>query len=470
MTEFEEFNGIDSLRGKRIHFIGIGGAGMSGIARIMLSHGLQVSGSDVKESSVTENLRTMGAQIFVGHRAENIANVDLIVLSTAIAPENPERIAGEKAGTPLIARANALAILMSGKRSVAVAGTHGKTTTTSMLTVALQSAGCDPSFSIGGMINSSGTNAYAGSGDIFVAEADESDGSFLAYKPFGAIITNIELDHVDHFQDLDAIYALFVEFINSIQAGGFLVACGGDAGVQEVLSRITRTDIQIVTYGVGECDWSIDRILLSPTSSVARVAHHGKIMGELELVVPGEHNLLNALAALGAGHLLGIQSAQMTKGIGSFTGTRRRFEFKGEVHGIRVVDDYGHHPTEIRVTLETARNYVGEGRVIVLFQPHRYSRTQAFAQEFADALSLADELFLLEVYPASELPIPGVSSLLISQKMNPAHVHYQPSMVEAIESVTKEAKSGDLIITLGAGDVSSLAPVIISSLDSLADK
>jgi len=312
----------------KIYFVGIGGIGMSALAQMLAEGGAAVSGSDREAGPTTALLQSKGIEVFIGHNADNTPkDAAVIIYSDAVHEDNPERLRAKELGIPQKSYFAMLGVVAEEKQTVAVAGTHGKTTTTSMLTVALQSAGCDPSFSIGGMINSSGTNAYAGSGDIFVAEADESDGSFLAYKPFGAIITNIELDHVDHFQDLDAIYALFVEFINSIQAGGFLVACGGDAGVQEVLSRITRTDIQIVTYGVGECDWSIDRILLSPTSSVARVAHHGKIMGELELVVPGEHNLLNALAALGAGHLLGIQSAQMTKGIGSFTGTRRRFEF-----------------------------------------------------------------------------------------------------------------------------------------------
>ncbi len=456
---------FEELQSKKIHFIGIGGAGMSGIARIMLAQGLSISGSDVKESTVTQNLATLGATIKIGHGAENVEGVDLIVLSTAIAQDNPEIVAAEKLGIPRISRAQALAILMAGKRSVAVAGTHGKTTTTSMLTVALQSAGLNPSFAIGGMINASGTNAYSGSGDIFVAEADESDGSFLAYKPLGAIITNIELDHVDHFSDLESIYALFEDFVDSIQAGGFLIACGDDPGVQELLRRVIRTDLTISTYGVGNHDWQISREFLSPNSSVARLTHTGKVVGDLELHVPGAHNVLNAAAALAAGSALGISSASMLDGLATFTGSRRRFELKAEVDGIRIIDDYGHHPTEIRVTLETARRYVGDGKIYVIFQPHRYSRTQAFAREFAEALDLADEIYLLEVYAASEQPIPGVSSLLIASQMNPAKVHFEPSMIEVVEAVAQKAAKGDVVMTLGAGDVSSLAPVIVKSLE-----
>jgi len=456
---------FEQLAEKKIHFIGIGGAGMSGIARIMLAQGLTVSGSDVKDSSVTQNLATLGATIQIGHAAENVSGVDLIVLSTAISLNNPEIVAAEKIGITQISRAQALAILMAGKRSVAVAGTHGKTTTTSMLTVALQSAGLNPSFAIGGMINASGTNAYSGSGDIFVAEADESDGSFLAYKPLGAIITNIELDHVDHFNDLESIYALFENFVDSIQTGGFLIACGDDTGVQELLRRVKRTDITISIYGLGNHDWQISRESLSPNSSVARLTHTGKVVGDLELQVPGAHNVLNAAAALAAGSALGVSGSSMLDGLATFTGSRRRFELKADVDGIRIIDDYGHHPTEIRVTLETARRYVGSGKIYVIFQPHRYSRTQAFAAEFAQALDLADEIYLLEVYAASEQPIPGVSSLLIASQMNPEKVHFEPSMIEVVEQVTAKARAGDLVMTLGAGDVSSLAPVIVKSLE-----
>jgi len=459
---------FESLLGKKVHFMGIGGAGMSGIARIMLARGINVSGSDVKSSTVTENLQLLGAEIFIGHKAENVSGVDLVILSTAISEKNPERVAAQAQGIPTMARAEALALLMRGFSSVAVAGTHGKTTTTSMLTVALQSAGVDPSFAIGGMINASGINAHHGSGDIFVAEADESDGSFLHYKPLGAIITNIELDHVDHFADIDAIYSIFHDFVNSIQSGGFLVLCGDDQGVLRLRAGITRDDISIITYGEGDVDWKLSRVVLSEASSLARVTHTGKVIGELELKVPGHHNLLNALAALATAHHLGLPDGAIIEGLRSFTGSRRRFELKGEVRGIRVIDDYGHHPTEIRVTLETARRYAAGGRVIVVFQPHRYSRTQAFYKEFAEALNVADQIYLLEVYAASEEPIPGVSSLMIASAMDPSKVHYEPSMVEVVERVSSSTQSGDVVLTLGAGDVSSLAPVIVRTLEQNA--
>ena len=453
------------LAGKNVHFVGIGGAGMSGIARIMLAQGIRVSGSDLKEGAALGSLADLGARIFIGHEATHVAGADLVVVSGAINNKNPELQRAQADGTPVITRAEALALVMKGKRSVAVAGTHGKTTTTSMLTVALQSAGVDPSFSIGGMINSSGVNAHLGSGDIFVAEADESDGSFVVYHPLGAIITNLELDHVDHFSDIEALYTVFLEFVGTIAAGGFLVACIDDAGVRELITRITRSDISIITYGVAEADYEISRIHLASDKSFARVSKNGRLLPELELVIPGEHNIRNSVAALAAGVALGIDPAEMIAGLAKYTGSRRRFEHKGVVNGIEVIDDYGHHPTEVRVVLETAKRYAPTGKVRVIFQPHRFSRTQAFAHEFAQSLDLADEVYVLEIYPASEAPIPGVSSLLITRDMSPEKAHYQPSMVAAVASIVERSQPGDLVITLGAGDVSSLAPVIVQELE-----
>ena len=453
------------LAGKNVHFVGIGGAGMSGIARIMLAQGIRVSGSDLKEGAALGSLADLGARIFIGHEATHVAGADLVVVSGAINNKNPELQRAQADGTPVITRAEALALVMKGKRSVAVAGTHGKTTTTSMLTVALQSAGVDPSFSIGGMINSSGVNAHLGSGDIFVAEADESDGSFVVYHPLGTIITNLELDHVDHFSDIEALYTVFLEFVGTIAAGGFLVACIDDAGVRELITRITRSDISIITYGVAEADYEISRIHLASDKSFARVSKNGRLLPELELVIPGEHNIRNSVAALAAGVALGIDPAEMIAGLAKYTGSRRRFEHKGVVNGIEVIDDYGHHPTEVRVVLETAKRYAPTGKVRVIFQPHRFSRTQAFAHEFAQSLDLADEVYVLEIYPASEAPIPGVSSLLITRDMSPEKAHYQPSMVAAVASIVERSQPGDLVITLGAGDVSSLAPVIVQELE-----
>ncbi|MEI6038438.1 MAG: UDP-N-acetylmuramate--L-alanine ligase [Actinomycetes bacterium] len=448
------------------HFIGIGGAGMSGIARIMLAQGKTVSGSDAKESAVTSQLATLGATIYLGHSEANQMGADVVVVSTAIAANNPELIAAQSRSAEIMRRAEALALVMEGKRSIAVAGTHGKTTTTSMLTVALQRAALDPSFAIGGMINMSGTNAHLGTGDIFVAEADESDGSFLAYKPSGAIITNLELDHVDHFPTFDVLAEAFLQFISTIKPDGFLVACGDDENVRALLSKIDRTDLKVMTYGSqhGDNDFQLSRIHLSEGGGVARITHKGSVIGDIELAIPGAHNLLNAAAALAAGIALGAQSSDLLKGLSEFTGARRRFELKGEVAGIRIVDDYGHHPTEVRVTLETARRYAGNGKLFVIFQPHRYTRTQIFAQQFGDALNIADQIYLLEVYAASESPIPGVSSLLIAQGRSEDKFHYQPSMIEIIHQVTKLVEPGDVIITLGAGDVNSIAPVMLEAL------
>ena len=439
---------------------------MSGIARIMLAQGLKVSGSDAKESIVTAQLETLGATIFLGHSSANQAGADVIVVSSAISGTNPELLAAKERGAEIMPRASALALVMQGKRSVAVAGTHGKTTTTSMLTVALQKAGVDPSFAIGGMINSSGTNAHLGSGDIFVAEADESDGSFLSYKPTGAIITNLELDHVDHFATLAVLTDAFREFINSIQPGGFLIACGDDANLEELLSAGIREDIRIIRYGKEnpKNDFQLSRIRLEASSGVARITHKGKVLGDLVLTIPGEHNLLNASAALAAAHALGVGLPEVLAGLTEFSGSRRRFELKGIANNVKVIDDYGHHPTEVRVTLETARRFAAGGKVFVVFQPHRFTRTQMFAREFAEALDLADQIYLLEIYAASEPSIQGVSSLLIAQNRDSLKFHYQPSMIEVIEEVSKAVTPGDVVLTLGAGDVNSLGPELLHAI------
>ena len=456
---------LTDLAKLKIHFIGVGGAGMSGIARIMLAKGFSISGSDKSESAMLTSLKALGAEIFIGHASQNLGNAQIVIISSAINESNVELLAAKAKGLPIIARATALAWLMSESTSVAIAGTHGKTTTTAMLTVALQSAGLDPSFAIGGTINTAGTNAHSGTGTIFVAEADESDGSFLAYKPTGAIITNIELDHVDHFPNEDAVFAVFEQFVSSIKQGGFLVACGDDAGVNNLLKRIKRTDLQIHLYGKGTSnDFRIDKIHLAPKGSSSVVSITGRKVGELNLAIAGEHNLLNGLAAFAAASALGAAETKVLHGLASFTGTKRRFEFKGEVDGVKVIDDYGHHPTEVNVTLTTAKNLAQAGRVIVIFQPHRYSRTAAFATQFSTSLSLADFTYLLEVYAASEKPLPGVSSLLIAKAMNPQQVKFEPSMIEVVTEVVAMAKSGDVILTLGAGDVSSLGEPILQAL------
>ncbi len=452
---------LKDLADKRVHFIGVGGAGMSGLARIMASEGIHVSGSDIKESSVLTALQTIGVDIKVGHDVANVQGADFVVYSSAIDQDNPELEAARAQQIPQLSRAEALAILMSQSKSVAVAGTHGKTTTTSMLTVAIQSCGEDPSFAIGGILKASGSNAHKGTGEFFIAEADESDGSFVEYHPFGAVVTNIEHDHVDFFKTPESVVLAFEKFARTISPEGFLVYCADDKGARTLGESVTRC--KTISYGVDSAaDLHVDQIELIPAGSRARVLWRGRAIGRLELQTPGHHNLLNAAAALAAGLVLDLPAAQLIAGLSTFRGTGRRFELKGQVHGIRVVDDYGHHPTEIDVTLSAAKRYATDGRVLVIFQPHRYSRTRAFTKEFADALEKADQTWVLEVYGSSEKQIPGVSGQSITQLMKKGI--YQPNFMSVVASVVAEAKPGDVILTLGAGDVSSLGPIIIEAL------
>ena len=447
---------------KRIHFIGIAGAGMSGLARIALSHGLAVSGSDSKDSSVVLALRALGAEVHIGHDADHLAGVDIVIYSNAITASNPEIKRAQELALPLLTRAQALAILMSASKSLAVAGTHGKTTTSSMLTVALQACGVDPSFAIGGTLTASGSNAHRGTGEYFVAEADESDGSFLEYRPFSAIVTNVEHDHVDFFATEESVMEIFTEFALSISTDGFFVYCKDDSGAAKIAE--TQFAATKVSYGLDEsADLLIDNVKLLPGGSTARALWKGRAVGTIELRVPGHHNLLNAAAALAMGLSLGQPAPALLEGLASFQGAGRRFELKASVAGIRVIDDYGHHPTEIDVTLTAARRYAGDGRVLVIFQPHRFSRTQAFLDQFALTLDLADLAILLEIYPASEKPIPGVSASLIAQKMKRGK--FIPNFLEASEEMIAMAKPGDVILTLGAGDVNSLAPIIAQGLE-----
>jgi UDP-N-acetylmuramate--alanine ligase len=443
--------------GKRLHFVGIGGAGMSGLARIALSHGITVTGSDAKDSTVLSALAALGAEVNAEHRGEQVDGADFVIFSTAISTTNVELIRARELNLPILTRAQALATLMSDSRSVAVAGTHGKTTTSSMLTVALQACGLDPSFAIGGTLTSSGSNAHRGTGDLFIAEADESDGSFIEYHPYSAIVTNVEHDHVDFFATEADVTKAFSEFADSISRDGFLVYCADDAGSS--LLATTVIEIKTISYGTTEgSDLFIDSVNLLPMGSNSRVIWRGRTIGTMSLQVPGLHNVLNAGAALAMALVLGAPAAEALNGLASFHGTGRRFELKATVHGIRVIDDYGHHPTEIDVTLTAAKRYAGDGRVLVIFQPHRYSRTQAFMNEFARALSIADEVVLLEIYAASEAPITGITSETIAVQME--HGRFIPNFLEASDWVIDNAKPGDVIITLGAGDVNSLAPII----------
>ncbi len=455
---------LSQWSGKRLHFIGIGGAGMSGLARIALSHGITVSGSDAKDSTVLSALQALGAQVWPEHKADQVDGADFIVYSTAIGASNVELTRAKELQIPLLTRAQALATLMSQDRSIAVAGTHGKTTTSSMLTVALQSCGLDPSFAIGGTLTSSGSNAHKGTGDLFVAEADESDGSFVEYHPNAAIVTNIEHDHVDFFAKPEDVTNAFNSFASTISQDGILVYCADDAGSAALGSGSKlRSDLTVISYGTTEgSDLYIDSINLLAMGSTARALWKGRLIGTLSLQVPGLHNVLNAGAALAMGLALGAPAAELLSGLASFHGAGRRFELKGTVHGIRVIDDYGHHPTEITVTLNAAKRYAGDGRVLAIFQPHRYSRTQAFMTEFSTALDIADEVILLEIYAASEKPIPGVSAEQIAKAMQRGR--FIPNFIEASDWIIDNAKPGDVILTLGAGDVNSLAPIICDGL------
>ncbi len=451
----------DSFLGKKIHFIGIGGSGMSGLARIALTDGIEVSGSDAKDSSVLTALTALGAKIYKSHQSSNVDGVDVVIYSTAISANNPEIIRAEELGLPMMTRANALAMLMRGSTSIAIAGTHGKTTTSSMATVAFQSCGIDPSFAIGGTLTASGANAHRGSGKFFIAEADESDGSFVAYRPNAAIVTNVEHDHVDYFATPADVMRIFKDFVSTISHDGFLIYCNDDPGSRELGESVSSCS----TYSYGtatDSDLKIDQIELTPQGSRARAIWKGSVVGQLQLEVPGHHNLLNAAGTLALGLAYDLNPLSLIHGLHTFRGAGRRFELIATVNGVRIVDDYGHHPTEISVTLDAARRYADSGRVLVIFQPHRYSRTKAFLNEFATALDKADEVVLLEVYAASEQPIPGVSAAQIAQAMS--HGQFIPNFAEAAERMIASAKPGDVILTLGAGDVNSLAPIIADGL------
>ncbi|MFB9690941.1 UDP-N-acetylmuramate--L-alanine ligase [Amycolatopsis plumensis] len=452
---------------RRAHLIGIGGAGMSGIARILLARGAFVSGSDAKESRALLSLRAQGAELFVGQSAENIAALSeppsAVVVSTAIKETNPELAAARAAGIPVLHRAQALAGLMEGHRVACIAGTHGKTSTTSMLTVALQHCRLDPSFAIGGDLNESGANAHHGEGGVFVAEADESDGSFLTYSPSVAVVTNVEPDHLDHHGTAEAYTKVFTEFVSRIVPGGLLIVCADDAAADELGSQAAEQGVRVRRYGRTATDARVLDYAPAPDGGVVRLELDGAEVS-VRVAVPGEHMALNAVAALLAGIELGAPVDGMVEGLAAFGGVRRRFEFKGRAGDVRVYDDYAHHPTEVAAQLRAVRTAAGSGRVIVVFQPHLYSRTKTFSAEFASALSLADEVVVLDVYGAREEPEPGVTGALIADQVT-ASVHYEPAFDVAAPLAAGLAKPGDLVVTMGAGDVTQLGPEILAELD-----
>jgi UDP-N-acetylmuramate--alanine ligase len=452
-----------------VHLIGIGGAGMSGIARILLARGTTVSGSDAKDSGTVLALRTLGADVAVGHNAAHLpAAPATVVVSSAIRESNPELAAARERGLPVVHRAQALSALTAGRRLAAVTGTAGKTSTTSMLTVALQHSGLDPSFAIGGDLATSGSGAHEGSGDVFVVEADESDASFLAFSPTVAVVTNVEADHLDHYGSTEAYVAAFDEFLGRIVPGGTLVACAEDQGAAALAARAAERGIDVRRYGR---DAAADARLLDfrPDRAGARILlRHLGAEHELRLAVPGEHMALNALGALLAGVELGADAEGMLAGLAAFDGVRRRFEFRGRAAGVAVYDDYAHHPSKVAAQLRAARQVLdGQGRVVVAFQPHLYSRTRQFAHEFGAALGLADEVVVLDVYGAREDPEPGVSGALIADAVPlPAgRVRFVPHWEDVPAVVAGIAAAGDLVVTMGAGDVTVLAPEILLELE-----
>jgi UDP-N-acetylmuramate--alanine ligase len=451
----------------RVHFVGVGGAGMSGIARIMLARGVYVSGSDAKRSRELEALAVLGADVHVGHRAEQVDRADTVVVSSAIRDTNPEVVRARELGLRVLRRAQALAAVMADRRGIAVAGTHGKTTTTSLLTVALQRCGADPSFAIGGNLSDSGVNAHNGSGDLFVAEADESDGSFLVLRPYAAVVTNVDADHLDHYGTAEAIEAAFAEFAATIDPTGFLVTCADDPGARRLALAARGSGLAVTTYGESaEADLRIDKLRLAGTGSAFEVVMRGRRLGPVTLRIPGHYNALNAAAALTAGLGLGMPEGVLREGLGAFTGTRRRFDLKGTADGVRVFDDYAHHPTELTAVLLAAREVAAGGRIVVAFQPHRYTRTAAFRLEFAHALALADEVVVLEVYPAGEDPIPGASgaSIAAAVPLPAQHVLFEPSWSAVAGRLVERARPGDLVLTLGAGDVTMIGPEAVALL------
>lgn len=443
----------------RVHFIGIGGVGMSAVARIMVARGVPVSGSDAKDLPVMAELAAAGARIAVGYGAANIGDAQTVVAGSAIRADNPELVAARAAGLPVLHRSEALAATMGEDLVVTVAGTHGKSTTTSMITVLLQGAGLDPSFAIGANVPALGVNAAHGKSGIFVAEADESDGSFLNYRPRIAVVTNVEPDHLDYYGTAEAVYESFDRFTMLLPADGVLIACADDAGALALAARtLARGITRVVLYGTSDRS---DLVLHDGgPGDVAVSSPAGRFA--LELQVPGRHNALNAAAAVAVALELGVDPAAAARALANFSGASRRFELKGEARGVRVFDDYAHHPTEVRAALTAARSVAGGHKVHVLFQPHLFSRTREFAREFADALNLADTALVLDIYPAREDPIPGVTSQLIAE-----HLAHGGRLVEsgaAVDALAAAAGPGDVVLTVGAGDVTAFGPKIVQAL------
>ncbi|MBG6192092.1 UDP-N-acetylmuramate--alanine ligase [Arthrobacter sp. CAN_A212] len=451
----------------RVHFIGLGGAGMSAVARVLLGQGVRVSGSDAAASPTLSALASLGADTTVGHQAGNVDGVDTVVVSSAIRATNPELVAAQQRNLRILHRSEALAVAMTGREVVAVAGTHGKTTTTAMITVMLQSAGREPSFAIGGDVAALGVNAAWADGSVFVAEADESDGSFLNYSPRIAVVTNVEADHLDHYGTAEAVYEVFDRFAALLPADdGVLITCLDDDGAAALVARIGDTR-RTRTYGYSEfADVRIGETHTAGSASTSLLSFSVDGLDceqELRLSVPGAHNVRNAAAAFTVALELGVDPAAAAVGLAAFTGAARRFEAKGTGRGVRVFDDYAHHPTEVTAALHAARAVAAGHGVHVLFQPHLFSRTREFAAEFATALNLADSATVLDIYAAREDPTPAVTSRLITDRLT-VPGGYLADPAEAVQAVAARAVPGDIILTIGAGDVTQYGAHLVAAL------
>jgi UDP-N-acetylmuramate--alanine ligase len=449
-------------KAQRVHFIGIGGIGMSGIAEILLTLGYAVSGSDLRRSSVTDRLASLGATIFVGHVAANVVGSGVVVTSSAISEGNPEVVEARQRKIPVIRRAEMLAELMRIKYGIAVAGMHGKTTTTSMIASVLAAGGLDPTVVVGGRVDALGSNARLGKSQYLIAEADESDRSFLKLSPILSVVTNLDREHMDCYRDLKDIEDVFIEFMDRVPFYGACTACIDNAQLAAILSRVER---RVFTYGMSPQADYVARLL--PVTDEARsrfeVAFDGTVLGPFELHVPGRHNVLNATAAVAIGLQLEIKDEQIAQALQTFNGVDRRFQLKGSVGGVSVVDDYGHHPTEIRATLAAARD-CGFRHVHVIFQPHRYTRTRDLMSEFATAFDGADTVQIVDIYPASEEPIPGVDALAMVRVVARDRVCYAASLEQAVKRAAAQATEGDVVLTLGAGNISQAASMVLEAL------
>jgi UDP-N-acetylmuramate--alanine ligase len=460
---------VPAIRLGRVHFIGIGGAGMSGIARIMLARGISVSGSDAMPSALLDDLGAQGARVHIGHASANLGNLgpgDTLVVSSAIRPDNPELAEATRRGMRVMHRAAALASVMAGRRVIAIAGTHGKTTTTSMLTTVLRDCGADPGYVIGGILNETGLGAEDGAGMDFVAEADESDGSFLLLSPDVAVITNVEADHLDNYESLAEIEAAFATFGSRVSS--LVLTCADDPGAEAVAAGLDPRRVR--RYGESHrADYRLGDVQPQGLGvSFAVTADHspfGEIFTQLTVHVPGRHNALNATAAFAAAVELGFAPPRVTAALAGYRGARRRLELKGEADGVRVLDSYAHHPTELAADLRAARDIAGQnGRVIAVFQPHLYSRTRLFAGDFGAALGLADEAIVLDVYAAREDPEPGVTGRLVADAVPGGRALFLPDRTQVAPVIVQTAKPGDVVLTMGAGDVTALGPQLIEAL------